>query len=286
MIRALFYFSTFLLFAFVLGATVDVSTDYYHLSTPGDSPNIFYGPINNSVYLQETSFSILSVYEAYLPVENDPLNYTVFIGSTFTPDKVTWTASQSSSGETKKISIVSTAFNQSTQSFSSISLQINWDDETSQFNVALDVNDYTWFNSSDNTILVFNLGISDDNNTALAPTVNATSFNLNLAYGVFSLNASINGSSITSPIWLGINDGNVVILGIGHFDGSISENFVLGNYFTIPSSGGGSGSDFWEWFIVVVIALAVVGIIGALVAGAVGFFIYKKKQQQALYDNI
>jgi len=277
-----------LLVVLSIGTIIDVTGDNneFNFYSEGIEPYFYFATLYDKKIVQNTSFILMQTTELLLPSDDSPpSNSTFIIASSIPTDELTWTSGVTNSGNNKVITFTTTDNWREVPSWNSLTLQITWDQKSTQFNLDLIVENYTFYSSSNLATLGFFIGVSDvSNNSFGIELVNTTTFTVGSSYGNPSLLAPVNGTSSTVPVYFWLNI-DTLIVQVGKFSGDVSETIVMGTTYTDTVSGG--GSSFWTWFFVsIIIILAIIGVIGAIVAAAVGFVFYQKKRQASLYDNL
>jgi len=257
-----------------------------------DQPWFFFTTLDGSTVMQNTSVNLVSINELELPDDASPANSTMVFGSTILAAALNWTVSQTTSGNNQVFTFSSSSSEKFQPDWSNLSLILTWDPSQVTFSLAISVSNYTWLSYTNTTTSGFFFGISDTAGDVI--NANNTGFYIGGASIMPATQATVTnaGEQTTAPVWQWLNEDTSVVQ-IGNFPDA--ANFVETINFSTnaplppsppPPSPSPGGLSFWDWLIIVIVVLAVLGVIGALIAAGVGFYMYRKKQQAAMYDNI
>jgi len=269
------------------GQFVSAKSSQFQIQVYEKLPWFYFSTLDGNKAVQNISVSFLQSAELTLTGDTPVTDSVMVIGSTVLFADLPWSVTLSAVGGNQVFEMSTTTSGKEAPGWTGLTVQLTWDGKSTQFTMEVSVKDFNWLLDNTTTTLAFFIGVSDvteeHNVTGNSPYTQVTIAQSTISAATTA--AVTNNPPSTSPAWIWPNGGDVAVLQVGNFNGTLSTMSETVTFTTTaPPHSGGMG--FWDIFLIIVAVLAVLGVFGVLIAAGVGFVLYRKKQHAMMYDNI
>jgi len=266
---------------------LSAKSSQFQIQVYNSLPMFYFSTLDGSKTVQNISINFLHLSELVLPTNTSaPISQsTMVVGSSINFASLLWSVTNTTMDGNYIFDISTTSSEKQAPGWTGFTIQLTWDGKSTQFTTNIGVTDFTWLTDSDTTCIGIFIGVEDITN-AQNITGSPSNNKVTIAKSTISISAtaSITGDvTATAPAWLWENTGDVMVLQVGNFNGTLS---TMNELVTLDTTKPSSGMGFWSWFFIVVAILAFIGVIGVLIAAAVGFVLHRRNQKANMYDNI
>jgi len=268
------------------------ATSKFYLDVPGNYPSFSFGTLYNGGIAQQTNVSLLQVAEMAFVGELPPQNSVLIVGSTILSSQVPWAFSANNINEQyAQVNLTSVSSGRPTPSWSGLTMSLYWDEADPMNAILMDlsVNNYQWFNDSSETCLTFFFAMTSPSLPNMDPISNGTAVNYGSAWMSIQTSAIINDPTNTSdasvPVWIWINNNDIVVVQIAHFQGSMSENITLGTYYPYPPPSP-NNVDWPKQFGIFVVGIALIIGLTVVLVVAGGIYLRMQSSNRGKYEAI